>query len=447
MLVIFSDLHLTDGHTARNPHESTFRRLGEEICASAETRRAQELEILMLGDIFDVVRTDYWHRNGVPADKRPWGGELDPETAINRDATVEAQFQDILDGVLCEKSSRALIAMLKGLASETGLEPHVTYVPGNHDRMLNNFPSLKRQIEDALAPLPVDFANVYESAEYGVRARHGHEWDENCHGWQLYRKVLNRKSDVGRFDEPAYRTMAIGEVVTAELMSGVIYQARQALDPVRDRPFLDSLVALHNLHPMAEAFHWLAWQKQSDYADVSEQAVVTALDGVLNSEFARLWNRTKRDFIVSGDLTDYLQKVRDEVHIGGLDAVEASIRLLEALGDLRQMFVGEKTPLLDGAAEEADGLPDDSPIQYIVYGHTHRARQECFSARLDGRIRMYVNTGTFLPLIERARDRSYYETHRMTFACFFRGDEDTVSRAGDGPTMDVWDRVQRKEYA
>jgi UDP-2,3-diacylglucosamine pyrophosphatase LpxH len=447
MLVIFSDLHLTDGHTARNPPESMLRRLGDEIRASARDRKARELEIVLLGDIFDIVRTDYWHRNGVAAEQRPWGGEPDPETGMNRDAAVEQQFLEILADALRENSSQALIGTLKGLESGTGLRPHLTYIPGNHDRVLNNFPVLRQQIEAAFAPLTVDFANVYESAAYAVRARHGHEWDGNCHGWQFYRKVLNEHSDIGRFDEKAYRVMAIGEVVTAELMAGVIHYTRQALDPERDKPFLDSLVALHNLRPMAEAFHWLAWQKQSQYTEVCKQAVVTALGGVLDSGFARLWDRTRRDFLISGDLTDYLQKVRDEVRVAGLDAVDASIRLLEPLGDLRRMFVGEKTPLVDGAAAETKELPDDSPIQYIVYGHTHRPREECFSARLDGRVHMYLNTGTFLPLIERARDRSFYETNRMAFACFFRNDEDTAGRAGAGPTMDLWQRVQRRDYA
>ncbi len=447
MLVIFSDLHITDGRTARNAHRSAFRRLGEEIRASAKARNARDLDVVLLGDIFDVVRTDYWHRNAVPPERRPWGGlEMDPETGINRDPAVEDQFEEILSEVLVQDASRALIAMLGELEAATGFKPRLTYVPGNHDRMLNNFPGLRRLIRDALAPLSVDFANVYESADYGVRARHGHEWDANCHGWQFYRKVLNRTSGIGRFDERAYRVMAIGEVVTAELMAGLIYHMHQALDPERDRPFLESLVDLHNLRPMAEVFHWLAWQEQSRYTRVSERAVVTALDNVLDSGFARLWDRTRRDFIVSGDLTDYLWKVRDEVRFGGLATLGASMRLLESLGGLRHMFVGERTPLVDGAAEESEALPEDSPIQYIVYGHSHRARQECFSARQDGRVRMYLNTGTFLPLIERARDRSFYRTHRMTFVTFFRGDEDGDGRAGDGPTMDVWDRMQRKDY-
>lgn len=446
MLVIFSDLHLTDCSTARNPHETAFQLLGDEISASAKAKSAKELEILMLGDIFDVVRTDYWHRSGIAPEDRPWGGRLATETAMNPDPNVEKQFEHVLDAVLGQTSSQALIGMLRSLETTTGLEPHVTYVIGNHDRVLNNFPGLQARIQGAFAPLNVSFANVYESPDYAVRARHGHEWDENCHGWQFYRKVLNRKSRIGRFDPKAYLTMAIGEIVTAELMSGLIYYAREALDPVTDKAFLDNLIDVNNLRPMTDVFPWLAWNQQKKYAKACQQAVVRALDGLLTSSFAKKWDKTKRNILVSGDITDYLQTVRDEVQRRGLESVGASVKLLESLGRMKEVVVGKKEPLLEGADEEAKGLPDDSPIQYIVYGHTHRARQDCFSAGLDGRVHLYINTGTFLPLIEGARDHSFFRSNRMTFVCFYRSDEDTAGRADDGPTMDVWDGMKRKNY-
>ena len=81
------------------------------------------------------------------------------------------------------------------------------------------------------AVLPgIEFANLFKSDEYGVLARHGHEWDENCHGFTFYNKVLRPDGapQLGRFDARSYQIMAIGEVVTAELMSGLVHFARAA---------------------------------------------------------------------------------------------------------------------------------------------------------------------------------------------------------------------------
>jgi hypothetical protein len=75
------------------------------------------------------------------------------------------------------------------------------------------------------------------------------------------------------------------------------------------------------------------------------------------------------------------------------------------------------------------------------------ARQNCLSALPDGRVRMYVNTGTFLPLIERADDKkTFYRSHRMSYVTFCRDDEDRAHRRGGGPTMDVWEGLKRKDY-
>jgi hypothetical protein len=60
---------------------------------------------------------------------------------------------------------------------------------------------------------------------------------------------------------------------------------------------------------------------------------------------------------------------------------------------------------------------------------------------------MYVNSGTFLPLIEHADDRkSFFRSNRMTFVCFYGDQENRATPRGDGPTMDVWDGMKRKDY-
>ena len=83
MLVLVSDLHLTDASTARNVNAEAFALMASLIRDTAARRRAREVHLVLLGDIFDLVRTDYWLRHDVPPDARPWGGTPDPRTAIN----------------------------------------------------------------------------------------------------------------------------------------------------------------------------------------------------------------------------------------------------------------------------------------------------------------------------------------------------------------------------
>src|SRR5688572_19478701 len=104
MLVVVSDLHLTDGSTSRNPHGSAFELLGREIVEAATGRgsvdRATDIELVLLGDIFDVVRTDYWQ--SLPSAERPWHGTLSRTTGMNtNDARNAAQFSEALRRI-CE---------------------------------------------------------------------------------------------------------------------------------------------------------------------------------------------------------------------------------------------------------------------------------------------------------------------------------------------------------
>jgi hypothetical protein len=92
-------------------------------------------------------------------------------------------------------------------------------------------------------------------------------------------------------------------------------------------------------------------------------------------------------------------------------------------------------------------LPRPGPIQRVIYGHTHRARHDYFSADQAGAVKMYVNTGTFLPLIERARDRrSFVNSIQMTMVYVYRADEDTERKAPNTTSLDIWNGIRRKQY-
>jgi len=453
MLVAISDLHLSDCSTATNPHATSIQLLMKELEANIDAKEPTEICFLLNGDIFDLVRTSWWHENEVPADERPWGGKLDPATGMNPIRAVEKQFQAVLAKVLAQTSSKALIDGIKGLRDKNGKRATVRYTIGNHDRVLNNFPSLQQQIAAAFKPVEVTFANLHHAPDYGVFARHGHQWETACHGWEFLTQVLDKQSRAQRFDEASHRVMAIGEVITAELMSGFVWNVQQALPGDEHKAFRAMVAEVNNLRPQLDVIAWFTWVMERDvsmdYLSCAKEAFEKALKDTLATTLAKQWDRLKADFIVAGDITDYLDKalkILKGKH--GLERLQELIPVLEKVEKVVTFVRGDREDdFYLGAAGELNGDELPPGVQYLLYGHTHTARQACISAERDGRVRMYVNTGTFLPLIERADDRkTFFRSNRMTFICFYRKDEDTHDRRGDGPTMDVWDGMKRKDY-
>lgn len=447
MIAILSDLHITDGSTARNVDPGAFELLKEEILVNARKKKATEVHVVLLGDIFDLVRTDYWSAT-VPYDRRPWNGTIDPATGMNSDsADVERQYNAVLSRILDvqDGSASALIEMLDSLALDaetSGLPLKLTYVVGNHDKPLNNFLSLQDALRDRFTHLKPDFALSVVTPDYGLLARHGHEWDGECHAKEFWEKVLHGGETIERFDPRLSRVMALGEVITAELMSGFLYNCRiqfrnAGLTSDQDRALLGGLMEVNNLRPMTDIFLWLRWFTRANeerYARPIVRALVDALDALLDSSFARTWDR------ISGfDLTDKLSLARLGLKLSGLDLAEKAM-------EFAALFGSHTDELKEGAREEFFHPHRDRRIRYIVYGHTHEARQDFFSGDRDPL--MYVNTGTYLPFIQLAEEqRGFATAYRMTMAFFYNVNEDTGGRADTTPTLQVWNGIRKKNYA
>ncbi len=449
MLIFVSDLHLTDSTTARNVNADAFALMAAYVRETAVRRNAQELNLVLLGDIFDLVRTDYWHRTGVSPERRPWGGKLDPRTAMHSNRTlVRSQFSDVLSGIIVSEAAQKLQAALQSLAK--GPAPfRVTYVVGNHDRVLWNFPELRQQITTAFPEIS-DFRTAFESDRYGVLARHGHEWDVNTHGWHFREKVLLPTERVDRFSAEAYEVQAIGEVITAELMSGLVYHAREGGAPAK---LVEQLKDVNNLRPILDVFEWLEWfgeDRTGAHQEILYNALREALEGVLQSSLAKQWDRLERDIIISADLIDRLQQARAVLLGTSFKSFKGRVAALKKLHDVAtRLFGDEEDRLLKGAASEAIFQRDGQParIERVIYGHTHRARHEYFAAEKNGRVKMYINTGTYLPLITRTADRrSFASSIQMSLVYVYREDEDAENKRPGTSSLDIWNGVRRKIY-
>jgi UDP-2,3-diacylglucosamine pyrophosphatase LpxH len=448
MLVLISDLHLTDERVARNVNPEAFRLFEAEVAATARKRGARETQVVLLGDIFDFGRTDYWLRGSIPPEGRPWGGELDPSTAMNTDTgAIERQFLAILRDILRSPAAQQLQSTLAALQRETPAFS-VRYVVGNHDRVLWNFPRLQTEIQKAM-PQISSFSAVLESEEYGVVARHGHEWDLNTHGWEFRNKVLLPRENVGRFSPEAYRVQAIGEAVTAELMGGLIYHAARLGTPPS---IVDQLKDVNNLRPMLHVFEWLDWIGAQETVEEQRrlyEALRLALDGLLDCSLARAWDRLRSDLVVSADLIDRLQQARRFILGRDFRTFRGRVEGLKRLERTFPFLFQEDDNLREGARSEQlirDPVPGSS-IQRVIYGHTHRARHDYFHGNQDGTVQMYVNTGTYLPLITEAEDgESFASSIQMVYVYLYRADEDVEGKKPGTTSMDIWTGIRRKVY-
>lgn len=451
MLVALSDLHLTDGSTASDISPDAFTILEQEILAAADDRAAREIHLLLLGDTFDLVRTDYWHRRErdgtLPVGDRPWNGAIAADTAMNPSPQVEGQFLDVLRGILAGRAAKALATVINRL--HAGPRPfQVTYVIGNHDRVLHNFPTLEALVQDAVPGVPVAFASMLREPAYGVLARHGHEWDDHCHGWKFQNAVLDPRKPAGQFDDRSYRVLTAGEVVTAELMSGLVFRVQAAVgDDPEGAELVRQLRDVNNLRPIHMVFRWLEWMGGAQtrrYYPALHAALRDSIDGVITSALGRRWDSLKRQVLpLAGDLIDHLQDVKRLAMGRTFEEFRGRVHTLAPLADL---VLGEKDDrYLEGAMRDMRSEPDPS-IQFILYGHTHVGKHEYLSGAPDGSGRIYVNTGTWLPLICPAEDGvSFASAKQMTMVFAYSADEDTDGKAG-GPSLDVWQGIRRKLY-
>jgi len=303
-----------------------------------------------------------------------------------------------------------------------------------------------------LAEVPgvnLTFGSRVRETMYGIYARHGHEWDDHCHGWKFHNNVLERGKPSGPFEDATYRVMAAGEVVTAELMSGLVFRVQEAVGTDSEgAELIRQLRDVNNLRPIHTVFRWIEWMGGAQtrrFYPVLHKALGDSLDGVINSSLGKAWDKLSRQVLpLTGDLIDHLQDVKRLAMGKTFEEFRGRVHTLAPLADL--VLDERRDRYIEGAIHEMKDEKDEQ-IQFVLYGHTHVGKHEYLSGKPDGSGRIYINTGTWLPLICPARDGvSFASAKQMTMVFAYSADEDTEGKAG-GPSLDMWQGIRRKIYS
>ncbi len=445
MIAVVSDLHFSDGSTSTNVSSSAYSEyLFKSIQQKAISKSVKEIKIVLLGDIFDLARTIHWQRN-VPRLDRPWNGELDPTTAMNsKNSIIEGHYQTILKNILQTEECKRFFNEI-GMLSSLELPLQVIYVIGNHDRAFYNFESLKQILIDALPTgVTLEFRSEYLEPNYKVLCRHGHEWDDVCYGFEFGKKVL-KENYTNRFDARINCVQTIGEVVTSEIMSGLIFECSKY--PSIDQATMKLLTQVNNVRPMTLILEWLTWINRGNLSSTVKTDIINAakraVENFLNTELAKKWDQMNTSLLIfNRDFIDTIELLLDAIKNSSFNQILQITKIIDDIKEKYDRIAREGDKFEQGARSEFIANPD---LQYVIYGHTHAAKSTVFSTQTDGSIQCYLNTGTYLPVIMKAKDRGFSSMKQMTMTFIYRADEDLKNKSENQVSVDFWRGERIKE--
>ena len=432
MLVFISDLHFVDGSAGEHnipwrAFDYFFDDLVGIINRPSNKGKIKELKLVLLGDIFDLLRTTSWFEP-IPEGQRPWG--QDPKIEDHALAILNniANRKNKEKGVDNPKVLEMIRTRFQELKDRCKLDysPILQYIPGNHDRLANRpeYARLRKRIKECLV-LPTHgdqlFLHFSFDPEYGVLARHGHEFDKyNYEGGSS-------------LTEADYQRVPIGDPITTELIARLPYELERRLagEPLPDAEkarIVENFQEIENVRPLSAVIEWLLYQVSK--ANWLKEIVEDTVDAVINRfnelDFVKAWYERHDKWLDPFDEADKIQAV---LYLLEKFKVFPGEKLLSLAMKAQDFFY--KDDLLEAVPEE---FSFDSRLRYLVHGHTHDPLVMPIRTRASGE-QVYLNTGTWRTRYQKAtRDRSFVSWKNMTYVIFYKPEE----REMPIPAFETW---------
>ena len=434
MLVIISDLHLTDGSAGATISPGAFRvfaRRLEELAEAASWRTdgsyrpLERIDLVLLGDILDVIRSARWRS---PPHVRPWDPPHTPEF-LDRATRITG-------GIL--KHNDEALDLLRGLESEGRLsvppatragspDPHAQrqpvplkthYMVGNHDWFYHlpgsEFDSLRQMVVRGLGlanrhdqPFPHDIGESEEllrtMRRHKVTARHGDLFDP-----------FNFEGDRD--------TGSVGDVIVVELLGRFAAEVESQLADELPASTVFGLREIDNVRPLLLIPVWIDGLLERTCSLPSMRKQIKRVWDRIVDEFLAIDFVRRRDSFGPFDLVDGLEqtlKFTKRLSIGWASSIVSWLNGLRG---------SSHSSYYDHALTEQDFRNRRS--RHIVYGHTHLAETVPLDASYaEGYVlnQLYFNSGTWRRVHHQTRlapaEHEFIARDEMSYLVFFQGDE------------------------
>ncbi|WP_147532792.1 metallophosphoesterase [Bacillus marasmi] len=438
MIVFISDLHLMDGTAGKHYlGVETFRDIFKEIAIQAQdagvggSSNSKVLKIVLLGDIFDLVRTETWFikkQDGkivdtITVEDRPWGNPSDK---------TEKLACEIFDNIVKENSEIIDIISCKNW-KDLGfpIKPEVVYIPGNHDRLCNLYASLRDRVTNSLGLDNLSknekFSSIFKDKQHGVFARHGHEYDSF--------------NFTGSYDETP-----IGDVIAAEIASKLPISIQKHLNGTQlssenQQVICDHFRNLFDIRPLTAIIHWLFYQVEHSTKydkDVKEKinlAFQEVGEEFVKLDFVKRWIRQNDLLWNPMDQADIVQMLISILRTFNMNSFKWQLSLWEKSKYVRNLFTTDH--YLDGAVKDFNNEAKD--YQYLLYGHTHQPLQKAINIIDKDKEQLYLNTGTWRPAYYQTTSKTGFTSwNNLTYTIIYQPGEFHAGKTIIKPRFEVW---------
>lgn len=461
MLALLSDLHFSDETAVeQNVAPAAFRMALDSIYKMAldlhgATKTLVPLDVVFLGDIFDLLRSERWFRQGnreIPPAERPWGtaAALGP-TPPARTAIEHART--ILEAAITANAAALDAITAKRPELEDKVRVRRILLAGNHDRLSLHDDRLHVRMREALGAVdertlgePGIATHGLRLPAYGLLARHGHEWD----AWNFTRvpEKVDKLAPTAMFPDEDYLPAPIGDPITTEIAVRLPYEMRRELEASRKlepheiRSIHARLQRIEDVRPVVTALQWafheveevgrgLGADRRGALLDALDASVATIVREFQQLDYYEAWREEHKLFHFDNqallrDLFELLSTFRARTFASLAPHFEKLATRLQGSATKDTFHAGARQEKLEAIAAEG--------LRHVIYGHTHEAAH---AALTPGDT--YLNTGTFRRRIFHTDDgKGFTRAELMTYLCLFTGDEAKLGWRGDGPAFTSW---------
>ena len=401
MLVFISDLHLTDGHSGETIKDGAFKKFTQYLEDLVITAGATTVEIVLLGDIFDVIRSDYWLNSYI----RPWSkpDDKDGDQKGVKDYTLEVVNR------ICENQvnidSMKHLKDFKAKMNKEKIDISYTYIIGNHDWLINRYSETRVQIAEFVG---MNDPKKYNDSkflleefwsDYSVFARHGDIYDK-----------FNYDDDRD--------ASSLGDAIVIDLINKFPEAVENKLGSATAPELITKLREIDNVRPLIDIPKWIEGICRTTTPEIAKK--VKKVWDELAEEFLNIDFVKDHDSLYPFDMVDFLE--------AGLK-ISKYVSFSDVAGIPTKMIQNFRRAKYDEEAFNERHMRE-MQANFVIYGHTHKHKVQALDQVPKGNEvfeKRYINTGTWRRVHEMAtfdtKNMEFSSWDVMTFVAFYLKEE------------------------